>query len=84
MLNTAFEFSGEGVSHLYVGAFVGMIHVGNVLLEWYETVPRKLELVIFSSSSLLSLIPTPPEHPWINRRQLDAKLAVCHTVAWMS
>jgi len=55
-----------------MGRTGGVFPVDNVLLEWYETVLKKLEFRTFSSPSLLSSIPAPPEHPRINRRQLDA------------
>lgn len=78
VLNAAIEFTGEGISALGVddrltianmttewGALVGLFPVDQTLLRWYEQALRKLELRAFASHS-------PPEHPRINRRRLDA------------
>jgi homoaconitate hydratase len=85
VLNAALEFTGEGVSALTVddrltianmttewGALVGVFPVDNTLLQWYDRVLTKLELRTFSSPVSSSSIPSPPEHPRINRSRLDA------------
>lgn len=85
VLNAAIEFTGEGVAALAVddrltianmttewGALVGVFPVDETLLRWYEQVLAKLELRTFSSPSLSSSIPPPPEHPRINRQRIDA------------
>lgn len=85
VLNAAIEFTGEGVAALAVddrltianmttewGALVGVFPVDETLIRWYEKVLAKLELRTFSSPSLSSSIPPPPEHPRINRHRIDA------------
>ncbi|GLB40682.1 putative catalyzes the reversible hydration of cis-homoaconitate to (2R,3S)-homoisocitrate, a step in the alpha-aminoadipate pathway for lysine biosynthesis [Lyophyllum shimeji] len=85
VLNAALEFTGDGIAALSVddrltianmttewGALVGVFPVDETLLQWYDSVLAKLELRTFSSPSLRSAIPPPPEHPRINRRRLDA------------
>ena len=84
VLNSAIEFTGEGVTSLSVddrltianmttewGALAGVFPVDQTLLDWYNQVLVKLELGAFSghtSTSQYSL----PEHPRINRRRLQA------------
>lgn len=85
VLNSAIEFSGEGVSHLSVdhrltisnmttewGALVGVFPVDDVTLQWYDNAVERLEQRTFSASSTSSSIPPPPEHPRINRARLQA------------
>ncbi|TFK20728.1 homoaconitase [Coprinopsis marcescibilis] len=82
VLNSAIEFTGEGVSSLTVderltisnmttewGALVGVFPVDETLLNWYDKTLNKLELRTFSSSAG---IPPPPNHPRLNRDRLAA------------
>ncbi|KAG8890758.1 mitochondrial Homoaconitase [Tulasnella sp. 332] len=82
VLNAAIEFTGEGVTNLTVddrlaianmttewGALAGVFPVDRTLLEWYNSVVDKLETRTFNSLASLA-IPSPPEHPRINRRRL--------------
>lgn len=84
VLNAAIEFTGTGVSCLTVddrltisnmttewGALVGVFPVDDVLLNWYDSMLKKLELRTFASG-LGASIPSPPEHPRINKRRLDS------------
>lgn len=84
VLNAAIEFTGSGVSCLSVddrltianmttewGALVGVFPVDNILLQWYESVLKKLELRTFASGKSSS-IPLPPDHPRLNSKRLDA------------
>ncbi|KAG0697384.1 hypothetical protein DFH29DRAFT_811799 [Suillus ampliporus] len=81
VLNSAIEFTGEGISALSVddrltisnmttewGALAGVFPADDTLLDWYESALVKLERRTFASES----IPPPSEHPRINRRRLDA------------
>lgn len=90
VLNTAIEFTGEGVASLSVderltianmttewGALVGVFPVDQTLLEWYEQTLKRVELRSFVSGT--SGIPVPPEHPRINRQRLDALRATSLT-----
>jgi homoaconitate hydratase len=83
VLNAAIEFTGEGVQALGVderltvanmttewGALVGVFPADETLLRWYDRVVNKLELRTFASPG--SPVPSPPEHPRLNRRRLDA------------
>jgi homoaconitate hydratase len=83
VLNAAIEFTGEGVIALGVderltvanmttewGALVGVFPTDEILLRWYDQVLKKLDLRTFASPG--SPVPSPPEHPRINRRRLDA------------
>lgn len=85
VLNAAIEFTGEGVSCLTVddrltisnmttewGALVGVFPADNITLQWYETAVERMEQRTFSSASLSSSIPPPPEHPRINRARIAA------------
>jgi homoaconitate hydratase len=84
VLNSAIEFTGDGVSCLSVddrltisnmttewGALVGVFPVDFTLLAWYRSVLKKLELRTFVSAHSSS-IPAPPDHPRINERRLNA------------
>lgn len=84
VLNAAIEFTGSGVSCLTVddrltisnmttewGALVGVFPVDDILLNWYDSMLKKLEFRTFASG-LTSSIPGPPEHPRLNQRRLDA------------
>jgi homoaconitate hydratase len=81
VLNAAIEFVGDGVSALTVddrltisnmttewGALVGVFPVDQTLLDWYDRILAKQELLSFSSSAS---IPSLPEHPRINQRRLS-------------
>lgn len=83
VLNAAIEFTGDGVRALSVderltianmttewGALVGVFPVDETLFRWYDQALKKLELRTFAVFG--SLVPSPPEHPRINRRRLDA------------
>ncbi|KAF9266536.1 homoaconitase [Marasmius fiardii PR-910] len=83
VLNAAIEFTGEGVSSLTVddrltianmttewGALAGVFPVDEITLRWYEEAVQKMENRTFSSSGV-SGIPPPPEHPRINRHRLE-------------
>jgi homoaconitate hydratase len=83
VLNAAIEFTGEGVQALGVderltvanmttewGALVGVFPTDKILLKWYDQVLKKLDLRTFASPGTSA--PSPPEHPRINRRRLDA------------
>ncbi|KZP27450.1 homoaconitase [Athelia psychrophila] len=83
VLNGAIEFTGEGVPSLSVderltianmttewGALVGVFPVDETLFKWYDQALTKLELRTFAVPG--TSVPTPPEHPRINRRRLDA------------
>lgn len=83
VLNAAIEFTGNGVQSLSVderltianmttewGALVGVFPVDEVLFKWYDQALKKLELRTFAV--LGTSAPTPPDHPRINRRRLDA------------
>ena len=84
VLNAAIEFTGEGVSCLSVddrltisnmttewGALVGVFPVDGILLDWYDSMVKKLELRTFAAG-LSSSIPAPPDHPRLNKKRLDA------------
>lgn len=84
VLNAAIEFTGSGVSCLSVddrltisnmttewGALVGVFPVDDILLNWYDSMIKKLELRTFSAG-LGSAIPSPPEHPRLNKRRIDS------------
>lgn len=83
VLNSAIEFTGEGVHSLTVderltisnmttewGALAGVFAVDNVLHQWYDRLVNKLELRTFSQD-LGGSIPAPPDHPRLNRSRLD-------------
>ncbi|KAJ7284652.1 hypothetical protein C8J57DRAFT_1461873 [Mycena rebaudengoi] len=73
VLNAALEFVGDGVAALSVD---DRLTIANMTTEWgalwYDRVLAKLELRTFSSPTMASLIPPPPEHPRINRSDPDA------------
>ncbi|KAG7089852.1 mitochondrial Homoaconitase [Marasmius oreades] len=88
VLNAAIEFTGEGVSSLAIddrltianmttewGALAGVFPVDGVTLQWYEEAVQKMDNRTFSSSDV-SGIPPPPEHPRINRRRLESLQAM--------
>lgn len=85
VLNAAIEFTGDGVPGLSVddrlaisnmttewGALAGVFPVDTVLLSWYEELVRKAESTTFSSPSPIPSIPSPPEHPRLNRKRLSS------------
>lgn len=91
VLNAAIEFTGDGVASLSVddrlaisnmttewGALVGVFPVDSTLLAWYDELVSKTEATTFSTPappSSSSAIPSPPEHPRLNRRRLAALAA---------
>ncbi|GJJ08653.1 mitochondrial Homoaconitase [Clathrus columnatus] len=81
VLNSAVEFTGEGISHLSVddrlsisnmttewGALAGVFPVDGVLLKWYDDMLQRTELGLFATASRSSTLPS---HPRINRERLD-------------
>ena len=81
VLNAAIEFTGSGVSHLSIderlaianmttewGALAGVFPVDAVLLEWYQTLLRKLDFQKFKFGSSPSHA---SNHPRINAQRLD-------------
>lgn len=82
VLNAAIEFTGEGVASLPVddrlsisnmttewGALAGVFPIDDTLLSWYDKRIEALGKRTFSFPSSLS-IPSPPEHPRLNKRRL--------------